>query len=211
MTKRIAIWTTVAIVLLTFCIWHIVDMNKDDEGCKTFFTLKSLEEYQEYITQNKDSIPNDFVYWEDVAFIEDSEFSCLTFQTNDQYAYHFNNARTNLDFYGTTIGISHTSKSTIWSGTIVVDSVSGNGNGIAQVFDMPMPFIYRRGDCSYHYYASGALAEIYFAVNGIEYRIECDFDKYLAIYSETLISRLLSADETVANAAFAELMENLSK
>lgn len=69
--------------------------------------------------------------------------------------------------------------------------------------------IVKRNDVHYLYDKNGSISLIFWYINDIEIQFEEQSSEDSA--TDSLISRLLSTDEAVANAAFAEITEKLSK
>lgn len=161
------------------------------------------EEYDVLIEKYQDRLPDNFVTWESASVW--GECYWFTGSMNlDSYIYHIlNNEGMDLDLF-----IRHTPKQ-ITNVIVAPDNLTSmrrlqNSTGKTAVL--------KRDGYEYRYGPNGGLTGIIWYEDGVQFMLSADeLFNYPEDKTDTIIGRLLSADESVANAAFAEIKQNLSE
>jgi len=172
--------------------------------CHAGYGAEGKEEYDALIEKLQDCLPENFVTWESANFWgECYGFSVPTANLNYCYVYSI------LDKEGADLNlrIRHTPKQTT-NVIVAPDNLTTmrriqNSTGKIAVL--------KRDGYEYRYGPNGGMIGVIWYEDGVQYELEGEFYNYPEDKTDTIIGKLLSADDSVANAAFAEIKQNLSE
>lgn len=176
------------------------------------FPKYSINDYERYLEQRSDVLPEDFVHWNSVAFLGEFDHFQM-FLSLDGYRYY-------ITAHGVTfcLEIDHAPEPMDEDVEIIEDAPVQTTMYRAPVEGKA---VIRRGERSY-YYEDGELSALFWYIGETKFTIS----ENLSCYTEELdpkdyelcigeldmtIVKLLSADEAVAGAAFAEITQKLAQ
>jgi len=190
------------------------DMNQATEeridSCSGPIDPSTLEEYQSYLASVSEKLPANFVTWDNLSHL--GEFALFIFR-GDYYIYCIKDEAG----YYFDVAIDHSPQRENTSSAKIYTDISGLTNMYEIKWDDPSVIIKR--DIYEYQYSRGTLDRIVWYSDGVKYSLEGNLSQYLKDNeplvviqaSETRLGRLLSTDESVANAAFAEIKQSLSE
>ncbi len=194
--------------------FHIVDVSQQERdaekinevfACVASIRYNSKEEYDAFMAGDGAKLPQSFVGWEEISVL--GEVKALMLLDEGCYMYKIEDV-TGYRFY---VEIDPSPSVSSSNKTVAMDKVTLSDLGFQKVtHSLGSDFVLERNGCQYSYRDDGTLYCIELFHNGILLRI-ADFQNYSPDQADTIVSKLLSADDSVANAAFAEIQEKLSK
>ena len=215
--KKLFVVVLLCALFLSGCTVSQGDQNTDstpapitdnNSACEALLTLDTYEEYTAFVSENGDKLPAGFVTWDNITILGEVTgivfFSWTDYTT---YAYSF------VDGTGLHIGLTvrHTPK--VEEKKIVTfNPAMLKGDTLVKIHaESEEPLTVIRNGVEYGYSLGGYLITITFYKNNIQYTINDAIYDYPSKQTDTLVGKLISADEAVANAALEELTEKLSK
>lgn len=173
-----------------------------------FLYFRSQEDLEDYLSINDLELRKDFIPWDTVSLLGNISNVVTIDDSLEEYTYTISPADAHTKEFLLTIEHTPTAVS---KDTPIHEGVHVTKN-MCQAPYVGKAII-KRCDLHYHY-TDGTLDSVYWSSNGIKFTLS---GEYLCSHASTdkppecIIAGLLSADETVANAAFAEITEKLSK
>ena len=205
MKKVFAAIMLLSLILLVGCsaVEKPVEPN-EYLACVALTTFNSKEEYDAFMEADGDKLPEDFFSWEDAG--QFGEVVCMVLLGSSKYMYSITD-NTEHQFF---ITVNRHPESV--SEKIVAETELTIGADLRKItHKQESDFYFKRGNLVYDVSDNGDLYGIIFYIDGVEYKITGHIWEYPANRTDTTLGKLISADEAVANAAFAEITEKLSK
>lgn len=215
MKRFIASIMLLSIILLVGCSAPVADTGETQGAlptvapneylaCISLTTFNSKEEYDAFIEADGSKLPADFFSWEDAG--QFGEVVSMVLLGSGKYLYGI----VDETGHNLTMTINRHPKS-LSEKMVAEKELTINEDLRKTVNKKGVDLYFKRGEIIYDVSDNGNLYAIIFYMDGVEINITGKLWEYPINRADTLVSKLISADETVANAAFAELMENLSK
>jgi len=218
--KRIVFAAVAACLALVITILLVAPQQNDPEkdakiindvfGCKASTRFTSKEEYDAFMAGDGAKLPNSFVSWDEASAL--GEVHRLLLLGEDRYSYVFSDDSDCIIYMDVDPSPELTTRPIVPLSAVTMSS-SGYREIAYDGYNGDVDYILQRNGVDYSYdRGSNKLHYIQYYIDGVQ--IHITIDGGLSNYpnrTDTLVGKLLSADDSVANAAFAEIQEKLSK
>ncbi len=170
-----------------------------------FFGTK--EEHNAYIAKNTDKLPEGFITWEQASKFGDVYGVVMLLNNWEYYQYII------IDDSGMRFNLrgEHQPESDQLPVVNYTSTMLAQGSLRKITNTNNKAMVVSRNDMEYRYAITGELLSISWYQNGVKTTLDGYIYEYPENRTDTVVGKLLSADESVANAAFAEIKEQLSK
>jgi len=199
------------VVLITGCSANTTKLSEPTNAAIssdriTNHTWDTEDEYNAFVAENHGKLPEGFITWEQVRTFGD--INCMVIAYDFKY-YQYSitdESGTQIDFE-----VRHQSQTDQLAAVNYTSTMLAQGSLRRITNTTGKAMVVSRNDMEYTYAITGELLSISWYQNGVKTTIAGHTYEYPENRTDTLVGKLLSADDSVANAAFAEIKQNLSE
>jgi len=215
MKKMIAILFAVLILLLAGCSATPDTTQANTDGFANisfghFYEVQDSEAgYHNYLEKYQKQIREDFVHLDDLPPLGSfTGFVPIPFEFPNQYKYSFCDDG-ERDIYLTITHLSDNSSGSASTSEYSLATVTDDMTSMMKKSASKTESVINRNGLEYYYSVKGELSRIAWCSDGIQYKINGQLH-HRGVYNNSLFKRLISIDETEANAAFEEIKQALN-